>query len=133
RARYYDAKTGRFISFDPILHPGNGVPVKSSCSQSISYPTFESLKENPQKLNPYVYVQNRPTVLTDPSGLMSEQSCYSGCMAICSSGVIIGCASACSAFVGLGPYAVPCYAGCLVVEYAVCDFGCKKSCKQCRQ
>jgi len=69
RARYYDASGGRFISFDPILHPGNGRPIKAVCNQSITYPDFEALKDSPQTLNPFVYAKNNPTLLTDPSGL----------------------------------------------------------------
>jgi RHS repeat-associated protein len=45
-ARWYDPSTGRFISQDPI---------KGKLS-------------NPQTLNPYVYVVDCPTVLTDPTG-----------------------------------------------------------------
>jgi RHS repeat-associated protein len=48
--RWYDPSTGRFISQDSF--PG-----------SIS---------NPQSLNPYVYVQNTPTTLTDPTGLFEQ-------------------------------------------------------------
>ncbi|MDQ7787816.1 MAG: MopE-related protein [Thermodesulfovibrionales bacterium] len=44
RARYYDAKVGRFISEDPIGFEGGDV-------------------------NFYAYVKNRPTVLVDPLGL----------------------------------------------------------------
>lgn len=45
RARYYDPKVGRFISFDPIVHPANALPKVSPCSGSISYPAFEDLKK----------------------------------------------------------------------------------------
>ena len=78
RARYYDAKVGRFISFDPILHPANGRPLKAACNQSITYPTFEALKESPQKLNPFVYVENNPILLTDPSGLIIQRPVCNG-------------------------------------------------------
>ncbi len=44
--RWYDPSTGRFISQDPL-------------------PGYASL---PQSQNPYVYVVNQPTRLTDPSG-----------------------------------------------------------------
>ena len=46
RARYYDARTGRFISEDPVA----------------------GLLTIPQTLNPYPYVANNPLNLTDPSG-----------------------------------------------------------------
>jgi len=74
RARYYDAKVGRFISFDPILHPANGELIHSRCRQvqKIFAPSFWSLKTNPQKLHPYVYVGNNPINLTDPTGLSSK-------------------------------------------------------------
>jgi len=44
--RWYDPTTGRFISQDPL--PG--------------------MASGPQGLNPYVYMRNLPTVLTDPTG-----------------------------------------------------------------
>jgi len=44
--RWYDPSTGRFISQDPL----------------------SGAASDPQSLNPYVYVQNTPTVLTDPTG-----------------------------------------------------------------
>ncbi len=46
RARVYEPTTGRFLSKDPL--PGSA--------------------KDPRSLNPYVYVMNRPLVLTDPSG-----------------------------------------------------------------
>jgi RHS repeat-associated protein len=46
RARWYDSATGRFTSRDP-------------------FPGFAAL---PQTLHPYVYVNNNPVNLTDPSG-----------------------------------------------------------------
>lgn len=80
RARYYDPMNGRFISFDPILHPVNGKPQVSSCSGSISYPAFDGLLSNPQKLNPFTYVENNSINRTDPSGLASVSACsyYNG-------------------------------------------------------
>lgn len=69
RVRNWDPKTGRWLQFDPILHPANGPPKARGCSGRISPPIFESFKQAPQKLNPYVYTENRPTTLTDPSGL----------------------------------------------------------------
>ncbi|GAA3873987.1 hypothetical protein GCM10022243_43920 [Saccharothrix violaceirubra] len=46
-AREYDPSTGRFISVDPILDPGD-----------------------PQQMNGYAYANNNPTTLSDPSGLI---------------------------------------------------------------
>ena len=73
RARYYDAKGGRFISFDSILHPANG-PSRCGQAQTISIPSFISLLKRPQNLNPYVYTVANPINLTDPTGL----ACGSG-------------------------------------------------------
>ncbi|GLH99940.1 type IV secretion protein Rhs [Phytohabitans aurantiacus] len=49
-AREYDPTTGRFISVDPILNPGN-----------------------PQHLHPYTYAGNNPTTGSDPSGLIQPE------------------------------------------------------------
>jgi RHS repeat-associated protein len=73
--RYYNEKIGRYISFDPILHLANRPPKIKKCPQSDSYPTFDVIKETPQKLNPFVYVEGNPTNLLDPMGLAS---CGSG-------------------------------------------------------
>jgi RHS repeat-associated protein len=50
RARYLDTARGQFISRDP----------------------WRGSLTNPQTLNRWVYVQNRPITLTDPSGYISE-------------------------------------------------------------
>lgn len=52
RARQYDSLSGRFLSTDPIPAPATDPYVSS-----------------------YVYVRNRPTLFTDPSG-MSHSSCW---------------------------------------------------------
>ncbi len=75
RIRHWDPKTGRWLQFDPILHPANGPPARSSCSSSASYPAFEGLLSNPQKLNPFIYVENNSINKTDPSGLASVSAC----------------------------------------------------------
>ncbi|TAN44455.1 MAG: RHS repeat protein [Nitrospirae bacterium] len=68
RARYYDAKVGRFTSFDPILHFANA---RLKCDQINTVPPIVgvSLLENPQNFNPFIYVSNNPMTRTDPSGL----------------------------------------------------------------
>lgn len=51
-ARYYSSTQGRFTSVDPLM-----------ASASVT---------NPQSLNRYSYVQNSPTIGTDPSGMMEH-------------------------------------------------------------
>lgn len=53
RARQYDPKVGRFLATDPL-------------APSISSPLVGA----------YVYANNRPTLLTDPSGLRAESRCW---------------------------------------------------------
>ncbi|MCX6023101.1 MAG: hypothetical protein NTZ05_15500 [Chloroflexi bacterium] len=54
RARYYDPTLGRFISKDP----------------------FDGVKQDPQSLNGYIYVQNNPINAIDPSGLVKIELVY---------------------------------------------------------
>src|SRR3989344_696865 len=53
-ARYYNAKTGRFISEDPMFW---------------SLPN--DLLADPQQLNSYSYTRNNPIVSSDPTGLLT--------------------------------------------------------------
>ncbi|MEK6589196.1 MAG: RHS repeat-associated core domain-containing protein, partial [Nitrospinota bacterium] len=63
RARYYDAKVGRFISFDHILR-GFSHTEATTCRKSInSFPLLQ-----PQKLHPYIYTGNAPINWVDPWG-----------------------------------------------------------------
>jgi RHS repeat-associated protein len=61
-ARWYDARLGRFLSADTVV-PG---------------------AMNPQALNRYSYVYNRPTGLTDPSG-HEPIGCYNSINGVCTS------------------------------------------------
>ncbi|MDA8077793.1 MAG: hypothetical protein M0Z79_02530 [Nitrospiraceae bacterium] len=69
RARYYDATVGRFLSFDPILHPTNGPP--TSCGRTALTLSFGKALATPLSINPFIYTLNNPVNLTDPSGLVS--------------------------------------------------------------
>ncbi len=65
RARHYGPSLGRFISPDTIVpEPGN-----------------------PQALNRYSYVNNRPTVLIDPTGHVAHPNCQGAGVAIADCGV----------------------------------------------
>jgi RHS repeat-associated protein len=55
-ARQYDTATGRFISVDPILNPGD-----------------------PQSLNAYAYANNSPITFSDPTGLACSGPDGVGC------------------------------------------------------
>jgi RHS repeat-associated protein len=70
RARYYDPKVGRFVSFDPILR-GFSHTEGATCSQSINSLPLQQ----PQKLNPFVYVENNAINFTDPTGLGGVPEC----------------------------------------------------------
>ncbi|MBI4689517.1 MAG: RHS domain-containing protein [Nitrospirae bacterium] len=68
--RDYMAEVGRYIEFDPILHPANGPPTKvASCKSSSFSSSLESLLSSPLKLNPFIYVGNNPVNEIDPKGL----------------------------------------------------------------
>lgn len=66
--RDYKAEVGRYMQFDPILHPVNGQR-KCSKNKNISIPSFESLLTKPQNLNPYIYALSNPLINIDPTGL----------------------------------------------------------------
>ena len=85
RARYMTPESGRFISFDPILR-GFSHTESATCSQTInSFPL-----QRPQKLHPYVYVENNPVNFVDPSGFITtcpngyrkktDWLCFIGCI-----------------------------------------------------
>ncbi|BBB00170.1 hypothetical protein RVR_7118 [Actinacidiphila reveromycinica] len=61
-ARDYDPTTGRFVSTDPLLDPGD-----------------------PQSLNGYAYADNNPATLSDPSGRQVEE-CATGVLTNCKKG-----------------------------------------------
>lgn len=60
RARYYDARSGRFLSREPL------------------WPRLE----NAAALNPYVYARNNPVSLLDPSGLDVAEALLASCEAL---------------------------------------------------
>ena len=69
RARYYNPKIGRFLQEDPMLNPARSELFKFGKVRNSYIPSFESLLENSQTLNPYVYAQNNPVRYIDPYGL----------------------------------------------------------------
>lgn len=73
RARFYDATTGRFISFDPILR-GVEHTETNTCTKSINSLPLNS----PQELSPYAYVINNPISLKDPFGKSPWYGNYCG-------------------------------------------------------
>ena len=70
RARYYDAKVGRFISQDPLLSPLNPMALGISSSMNKLVWLLPYLKFNPKNLYPFVYVANSPLKWVDPWGLI---------------------------------------------------------------
>ncbi len=63
RARYYDAKVGRFITPDPSLNLTGNVNIPFFLPQQL---------ENPQELNPFVYTVNNSINNIDPTGLSTS-------------------------------------------------------------
>ncbi len=73
RARYYDLRTGRFISRDPLLLPEFPV-FKGISGKTIVW--YNRL--SPDFLNAYIYCINNPIKWVDPSGLIhytAEELC----------------------------------------------------------
>jgi RHS repeat-associated protein len=66
RARYYEPKAGRFLAYDPAL-VGN----KEGGS-------FKRALATSQALNGYSYVENRPSLATDPTGREAELRAATG-------------------------------------------------------
>ena len=85
RHRTYDWRTGRFHQEDPILHAGN---------PDVPY-LLLALLSFPRMLHPYVYAQNKPTLLTDPSGLISRPVCNGEWKEIGTAGFVIEGLCAC--------------------------------------
>ncbi len=86
RARYYDPRTGRFITQDPLNLPGLAVVSQSLGNAQAVVPWapahvlglnllagsrlgFETAAGIPQRWNSYAYAANNPLAYRDPSGL----------------------------------------------------------------
>jgi RHS repeat-associated protein len=67
--RYYDPRTGRYVTSDPLRL----LFIQNSKSYFVA-PIFSLF---PNKLLPYVYAENNPTIKIDPEGLFASQK--SGC------------------------------------------------------
>jgi len=65
-ARYLSGILGRFVTVDPLSAE---VPRPNATEDE----PFAGLLD-PQRLNPYAYVKNRPLALTDPSGLQDREA-----------------------------------------------------------
>ena len=62
-ARFYDAKTGRFIMADPVDYSDEGIKVAGGKD-------LQTFLSNPQNLNRYTYCLNNPIRYLDPDGLV---------------------------------------------------------------
>ncbi len=69
RARYYDAKIGRFLQQDPILSPINLMNVTLSQADNKIMWVLPYFTGNPEFLRPYIYTGNDPLNHRDPTGL----------------------------------------------------------------
>jgi RHS repeat-associated protein len=93
RARYYDAKTGRFESRDPLF-------------QFIGSYRPGALRFYDELRNNYLYVANNPILLADPTGLLGEG--YTDCVMDCWSKMVphcvkVACSVSAMACIGFAP------------------------------
>ena len=65
--RYYDPKTGRYLSADPLNIASTGLHFKKP-GYDYETPTLDELLENPLTQYPYVYGINNPVNNIDPTG-----------------------------------------------------------------
>ena len=118
KARYYGSGVGRFTSRDPIGYRGG--------------------------LNLYAYVNNRPTVSVDPSGLYGLKECleaadarYTQCLRDCQTGYFIcmgvGIGACMIICIPTGPAYPICLAACSAGVAATCSLGragCELNCRR---